>query len=84
MLFVRRHQKLTLCQTGLLLAKAEPICDGITSEITYLRRSKNLLHSSWERGVRIYGNYNHADTKASEEGGVGGARGPRTVSTVMM
>lgn len=58
---VRRHQKLSPCQMGLIpagcridlpLAKAETISDtGSASGITYLRRGKIKLHSSWERGT---------------------------------
>ncbi|PKU30452.1 protein pxr1-like [Limosa lapponica baueri] len=61
----------------LLLAKAEPISDsGGTCVITYLRRGKKLLcNSSQKGGVRICRRNNDAETKVSEEGGGGGARG---------
>ena len=41
---------------------------------------KQLLHnSSWKRGVRLYERKTSADTKVSEEGGGGGARGAGAV-----
>ncbi|KAK4829482.1 hypothetical protein QYF61_004772 [Mycteria americana] len=59
-----------------LLAKAEPTSDGgSASGITCLRRGKAACFCSQERGVRICESNNPADTKASEEGGGGGAPG---------
>ncbi|GAB0195028.1 acid sphingomyelinase-like phosphodiesterase 3b [Grus japonensis] len=61
-----------------LLAKAEPISDGgSTSGITELRRGEKTHQEQLqpERGVKICGRNNSADTKVSAEGGGGGAPG---------
>jgi len=65
-------------KTDLPLAKAKPISDcGSASGITYLKRKKTpcLTAFAAERGVRICGRNNSADTKVSGEGGGGGSPG---------
>jgi len=58
-----------------LLAKAEPISNGVTSSvITYLSRGKKLQQ---DRGVRIRERNNSADAKVSEEGRGGGPQWSR-------